>query len=70
MMEEYSSSIDVAHAEHVRWDAIMEMVRCMMKGRTLNDHFWVEVVQTMIFLLNLSPTKAIHGNITYKAWPG
>jgi hypothetical protein len=54
-------------AERKNW-SIMEMARCMVKGHYLSDWFWVEVVQTIVFLLNCSPTNVVCGKTSYEAW--
>lgn len=46
------------------------MARCMLKGRSLCDQFWVKAIHTLVFLLNISPTKAVCGKIPFEAWSG
>lgn len=47
---------------------IVEMARCMLKTKDLADEFWAEAVATAIYVLNLSPTKAVWNMTPYEAW--
>lgn len=52
---------------------VVEMVRSMLKTKTLPDRFWAEAVATSVYLLNLSPTKAVMNRSTdyrtpFEAW--
>ena len=38
---------------------IVEMARSLLKGKELPNYFWAEAVATSVYLLNLSPTKAV-----------
>ncbi|GKD53211.1 retrovirus-related pol polyprotein from transposon TNT 1-94 [Tanacetum coccineum] len=38
---------------------VMEMARSMLKEKKLPDNLWAEAVATDVYLLNLSPTKAV-----------
>ena len=49
---------------------IVEMTRSMLQVRRLPNQFWAEAVATSVYLLNLSPTKAIMNRTPYEAWHG
>jgi len=49
---------------------IMEMVRCLLFEKDLPKKFWAEAVNTVIFLLNRLPIKALQNKISYEAWHG
>nr|CAD1820646.1 unnamed protein product [Ananas comosus var. bracteatus] len=49
---------------------IVEMARSMMKGKGLPNQFWAEAVNTTVFILNRSPTKAVQNKTPYEAWHG
>lgn len=38
---------------------LLDMTRCMIKGRKLTHYLWGELVSIAAFLLNRSPTKAL-----------
>ena len=42
----------------------------MMAASGISKEFWVEGVATAVYLLNISPTKAIGNQTTYEAWKG
>lgn len=46
------------------------MARSMLKAKHLPNTFWAEAVATSIFLLNISPTKAVWGRTPQEAWCG
>ncbi|KAL0540771.1 hypothetical protein IC582_020785 [Cucumis melo] len=46
------------------------MARSMLQMKGLSNHFWVEVVSTSIYLLNISPTKANMNKTPFEAWYG
>jgi hypothetical protein len=46
---------------------IVEMVRCMLKGKGLPNTFWAEAVNTIAHVLNRSLTKSINGRILEEA---
>jgi hypothetical protein len=46
----------------------MEMARCLLFEKDLPKKFWVEVVNTAIFLLNRLPTRALQNKTPYEAW--
>ncbi|RVW37270.1 Retrovirus-related Pol polyprotein from transposon TNT 1-94 [Vitis vinifera] len=49
---------------------VVEMARSMMKAKNLSNHFWAEGVATAVYLLNISPTKAVLNRTPYEAWYG
>lgn len=44
------------------------MARSMLKAKGLSNQFWAEAVATSVYLLNLSPTKAVLNQTPYEAW--
>ncbi|TYK01935.1 Integrase, catalytic core [Cucumis melo var. makuwa] len=46
---------------------VVEMARSMLQMKGLSNHFWVEVVSTSIYLLNISPTKANMNKTPFEA---
>ena len=46
------------------------MAMSMLKGKALPNVFCAEEGATAIYLLNLSPTKAVENQIPYEAWSG
>ena len=44
------------------------MARSMMKAKRMPAEFRGEAVSTAVFILNRSPTKALEGWTSYKAW--
>lgn len=40
----------------------------MLKGKGLPNTFWAEAVNTVVFILNRSPTKAVQNKTPYEAW--
>ena len=38
---------------------MVEMARSMLKAKKLPNTFWIEAVATAVYLLNISPTKAV-----------
>jgi len=49
---------------------VVEMARSLLNGRGLPVHFWGEAVAAAVYLLNLSPTKAVLNQTPYEAWTG
>ncbi|GKD29574.1 retrovirus-related pol polyprotein from transposon TNT 1-94 [Tanacetum coccineum] len=49
---------------------VMEMARSMLKEKRLPDNLWAEAVSTAVYLLNLSPTKAVLNRTPFEAWRG
>lgn len=49
---------------------IVEMGRSMMKARGVPKQFWGEAVATTVYLLNISPTKAVLNQTPFEAWKG
>ena len=46
------------------------MARSMLQMEGLSNNFWVEAVSTSIYLLNISPTKAVMNKTPFEAWYG
>ena len=51
-----------------RNQTVMAMARCLLKAKAMPSTFWGEAVSTAVFILNRSPTKALHGMTPYEAW--
>ncbi|GJW58649.1 retrovirus-related pol polyprotein from transposon TNT 1-94, partial [Tanacetum coccineum] len=47
---------------------VVEMARSMLKSKGLPNSFWAEGVASAVYLLNLSPTKAVWNQTPYEAW--
>ncbi|XP_022849751.1 uncharacterized protein LOC111371808 [Olea europaea var. sylvestris] len=46
---------------------IVEMARSMLKGKGLPNLYWAEAVNTAVYILNRSPTKAVRNKTPYEA---
>lgn len=49
---------------------VVEMARSMMTATDIPKQLWAEAVATTVYLLNLSPTKAVMNRTPYEAWKG
>jgi transposase InsO family protein len=49
---------------------VVEMARSMLQEKNLGNCFWGEVVATAVYLLKLSPTKALEQKTPYEVWYG
>ncbi|KAK2986468.1 hypothetical protein RJ640_000222 [Escallonia rubra] len=49
---------------------IVEMARSMLQAKGLSNQFWAEAVATSVYLLNLSPTRAVMNQTPLEAWRG
>lgn len=49
---------------------VVEMARSMLKAKGLSDEFWGEAVATAVYILNISPTRAVMNRTPYEAWTG
>ena len=49
---------------------VVEMARSMMATSGISKEFWAEGVATTVYLLNISPTKAVRNQTPYEAWKG
>lgn len=47
---------------------IVEMARSMLEQKGLPKKFWAEVVNTAVYILNRSPTKAVLNKTPIEAW--
>ena len=50
--------------------SIMEMVRIMLNGKGLPNSFWAKAVNTVVYILNRSATKAVEGKTPQEAYSG
>jgi hypothetical protein len=46
------------------------MARSMLKGKSIPNIFWVEVVVTSIYFLNRCPKRSVENMTPYEAWSG
>ena len=46
---------------------VVEMARCMLEENKIPNSFWAEAAATAVYLLNLSPTKAVKNQTPYEA---
>jgi len=46
----------------------MEMARCMLHEKELPREYWAEASNTVVFLLNRLPTKAVDGKTPFESW--
>lgn len=49
---------------------IMERVRSMLNDAKLPKEFWAEAVNTAVYVINRSPTRALDGTTPEEAWMG
>lgn len=49
---------------------VLEMGRCLMNDKHLPKQFWVEVVNTTVYLLNQLPTQPLEKIMPFEAWHG
>lgn len=42
----------------------------MLKAKRLSDQLWGETVATIVYLLNMSPTRVVPNQTLYEAWYG
>ena len=47
---------------------VVEMARSMLQARGLSNQFWTEAIATSVYLLNLSPIRAVMNQTPYEAW--
>ncbi|KAG6511143.1 hypothetical protein ZIOFF_029198 [Zingiber officinale] len=47
---------------------IVEMARNMLKYKGIPNLYWAEAVHTAAYIMNRSPTKAVHNMTPYEAW--
>jgi hypothetical protein len=53
-----------------RNQTVVRMARTLLKQREMSAIFWGEVVVMAVYILNLSPTKALNGRTSYETWYG
>jgi transposase InsO family protein len=49
---------------------VVEHARCMLKHKSMKNHFWAEAVSTAVYLKNRSPTKALDNKTPQEVWSG
>ena len=49
---------------------VVEMARSLLKGKHLPIQFWTKTIATVVYLLNISPTKAVMNRTPFEAWYG
>lgn len=49
---------------------VVELTRIMLTAKYLPNSFWAEAVATVVFLLNISPIKAVWNQTPHEAWCG
>eukprot|EP00253_Pinus_taeda_P033255 PITA_33255 len=49
---------------------IMDMARSMLKGKHLPNDYWDEAVNSVAYILNRCPTKAVMNRVPEEAWSG
>lgn len=49
---------------------VVEMARSLLKAKGLPNEYWPEAVTTAVYLLNISPTRAVPNQTPYEAWTG
>ncbi|KAH0717510.1 hypothetical protein KY285_013541 [Solanum tuberosum] len=47
---------------------LVERVRCMLSDAKLPDSFWAETLNTIAYVINLSPIVALNGNVPDRVW--
>jgi hypothetical protein len=56
----------------IEWlnQTVVGMTRALLRQRGMPAVFWGEAVVTAVYILNLSPTKALNGRTPYESWHG
>lgn len=49
---------------------VVEMARSLLKAKRLPNNFWAEAITNAVYLLNISPTRAVLHQTPYEAWKG
>ena len=47
---------------------VVEMARCLLKGKGVPGELWGEAVSTVVYLLNRAPTRSLKMKTPYEAW--
>lgn len=47
---------------------VVEMSRSLLKEKALSNKFWVEVVTTLVYFLDICPTKVVRNLTQFEAW--
>jgi hypothetical protein len=68
----YSASYSPQQNGIIKWcnQTVVGMARALLEQRGMLAVFWGEAVVTAIYILNRSPTNALNGRTSYKAWHG
>jgi transposase InsO family protein len=53
-----------------RNQTVIGTARCLLKSKSLPGWLWGEAVATTVYLLNISPTKALQGMTPFEGWYG
>ena len=40
---------------------IVEIARALMSERNLPHYYWIEAIQTVVYIMNKTPTMVVHG---------
>ena len=48
----------------------MEMASCLLHENSLPKFLWAEAINTVVYLLNRLPTRAVKGKTPFEAWHG
>lgn len=51
-------------------NGVAEMASSLLKANGLLNQFWAKAVSTSVYLLNISPTRAVLNQTPYEAWRG
>jgi hypothetical protein len=49
---------------------IAEVARALMANKSIPHHYWAEAVATVIYIMNGTPTTAVHGMIPEEKYSG
>jgi len=50
--------------------SILDMARCMLKQRSMPNSLWGEAVTTVVYVLNMCPTKRLKNKVPEEVWSG
>jgi len=49
---------------------VVEIARRTLQAKRLSNQFWAGAISTAVYLLNLSPTRAVMNKTPYEVWQG
>ena len=49
---------------------IMERVRSMLSHAKLSKSYWAKAMYTMVYLINISPSVPLKGDVSHRVWTG